>query len=142
MKSSNKTKRCFAKNTFVNGAVEPVLLSPLVDELTGFGQVSALTMLQHLFSSNRVINKIDLEENAVKIMGPYNPAESLDRLVEQLGKGIEFNRAAGQKIFNAIMMSKVISVLAKTGIFNDNIREWRRKCDNLKTWAKYKLFFH
>ena len=32
-------------------ALEPVFLSPLVDQLTGFGQVSAITMLQHLFSS-------------------------------------------------------------------------------------------
>ena len=56
-------------------AVEPVFLFPLVDKLTGFGRVSTLTMLQHLFSSYRAINKIELEENAVKIMGPYDPAE-------------------------------------------------------------------
>ena len=49
----------FRKYTAVDGAlkkqivtaVEPVFLSPPVDELTRFGQVSALTMLQHLFSS-------------------------------------------------------------------------------------------
>ena len=37
-------------------AVEPVFLSPLVHHLTGFGQVSALTMLHNLFSSYREIN--------------------------------------------------------------------------------------
>ena len=51
-------------------AVEPVFLSPLVDKLIGFGQVSAHTMLQHLFSSYRAINKINLKENSVKMMGP------------------------------------------------------------------------
>ena len=54
--------------------MEPVFLSPLVDQITGFGHVSALTMIQHLFSSYGEINKIDLKENAVKMMGPYNPA--------------------------------------------------------------------
>ena len=68
-------------------AVEPVLLSPMVDQLTGFGQVSALTMLQHIFSSYGVINEIGLEENAVKMMGTYDPAEPLARLNEQLEKG-------------------------------------------------------
>ena len=63
--------------------VEPVFLSPLVDQITGFGQVSALTMLQYLLSSYGDIDKIDLEENAVKMMGPYNPAEPLARLIEQ-----------------------------------------------------------
>ena len=71
------------KNQIVT-AVEPVLLFPLVDQLTGFGQVSALTMIQHLFSSYGEIDEINLEENAVKMMGPYNPAEPLARLLEQL----------------------------------------------------------
>ena len=33
-------------------AVEPVFLSPLVDQLIGFGQVTALTMLKNIFSPN------------------------------------------------------------------------------------------
>ena len=61
------------KNHIVT-AVEPVFISPLVDQLTGFGHVPALTMLQHQFFSHRAINKIGLEENAVKMMEPYNPA--------------------------------------------------------------------
>ena len=67
-------------------AVEPVFLFPMVDQLTGLGQVSALTMLQHLFSSYGVIEEIYLEENAVKMMGPYNPAELIAWLIEQLEK--------------------------------------------------------
>ena len=62
-------------------ATEPVFLYPLVDQLTGFGQVSALTMMQNLFSSYGTIDKTDLEENAVKMMGPYDPAESLARII-------------------------------------------------------------
>ena len=77
--------RAFKNQTVT--AVEPVFLYLLVDQLTGFGQVTALTMLQNIFSSYRVINKIDLEDNAVNIMGPYNPAESLARLIDQLEKG-------------------------------------------------------
>ena len=54
--------------------LEPVFLSPLVDQLIGFEQVSALAMNKHLFSSYRTIEKMDLEENAVKTMGLYDPA--------------------------------------------------------------------
>ena len=61
--------------------MEPVFLSPLVDQLTAFGPVSAITMLQHQFSSYEAIDKIDLEENLVKMMGPYNPAEPLAWLI-------------------------------------------------------------
>ena len=58
-------------------AVEPVSLSPLVNQLTGFEQVPALTMLQHVFSRYGVIDEINIEENAVNIMGPYEPTGSL-----------------------------------------------------------------
>ena len=69
---------------FILLAVGVVFLSPLVDYLTGFGQVSALNMIQHLFFSYRAIEKNGLKENAVNIMGPYNPAEPIARLIEQL----------------------------------------------------------
>ena len=39
-------------------------------------------------------------------------------------------------------MSKGITLLAQKGIFNDDIRKWRRQSADLKTWAKYKLCFH
>ena len=55
----------FRKYTAVDGAlkkrivtaVEPVFLSPLMDQLKGFGQVSALTMLQHLLASYGAMEK-------------------------------------------------------------------------------------
>ena len=42
-------------------AVQPVLLYPLVEQLTGFGQVSELIMLQHLFTSYGAIDEINLD---------------------------------------------------------------------------------
>ena len=82
------------KNLIVS-AVEPVFLYPLVDQLTGFGQVYALTMIQYLFSSYRAIDKINLKDNAVKMMGTYDPMEPFVRLIEQLEKGREFAQAGG-----------------------------------------------
>ena len=61
------------KNQVVTVA-EPVFLYPLVYQLTGFGHVSAPTKLQHLFARYGAIDQIYLEENAVKMMGTYDPA--------------------------------------------------------------------
>ena len=76
-----KNQALFLKYTAVDGALKnkinmavgPVLLSPLVEHLTRFGQVSALNMLQHLFSSYRTIEKINLDKNTVKRIGTYDP---------------------------------------------------------------------
>ena len=115
-------------------AVEPVFLYPLVYQLTIFGQVSALTMLQNLFSRYRTIYEIDLEENSFKIMGPYNPTEPLSRLIQQLKKGREFARSGGQVIAHTMMVPKGITLLAQTEMFNKEIIEWRRQATEQKTW--------
>ena len=67
--------RALKKQIFTE--VELVFPYPLLDQLTGFGQVSALTMLQNLFSSYRTIDKIYLKENVVKMMGPCDAAKPL-----------------------------------------------------------------
>ena len=74
------------KNQIVT-LVEPVFIYPLVNQLPGFGQVSVPTMLHHLFASFRAVEKINLEENAVIMMEPYDPAEPLARRIKQLEKG-------------------------------------------------------
>ena len=76
------------------------------------------------------------------MMGPYDPAEPLARLIEHSEKGREFAGAGGQTISDTMMMKKLITLLAQMGIFNDEIIEWRRKSTDLKTWAKYIFFFN
>ena len=122
--------------------VQPVLLSPLVDQLPGFGQVSALSMLNHFLPSYRAIDKIYLEENVVKMMETYDPAEPLARLIEKLEKRKEFASAGGQTISNTTMVSKGITLLAQTDIFNEDIIEWRRQTTNLDTWSTFKTVLH
>ena len=41
-----------------------------------------------------------------------------------------------------MMMSKGVTLLEETEIFNNNICEWRRQTTDQKTWAKYNLFLH
>ena len=49
-------------------------------------------MLQHLFRLYREIDEIYLKENAVKMLGPYEPAEPLTCLIDKIEKGQEFER--------------------------------------------------
>ena len=41
-------------------------------------------MQQHLFTSYGAIDEINLEEKAIKLMGPYDSAEPIAQLIEQL----------------------------------------------------------
>ena len=44
-------------------------------------------MIDNLFRAYKAIGEIDLEENDVNMMGPYNPAEPLDHPIEHKYKG-------------------------------------------------------
>ena len=53
--------------------VEPVLISPIKDQQTGFGQVMAMKIMENLFRAYGEIFEIELKEDAVKMMEDYHP---------------------------------------------------------------------
>ena len=110
--------------------------------MAGFGQVKALKMLQHLFTSYMAIDEIDFERNAVKMIRLYNPIESLAHLIDQLEEEREFPGSGGQTIADTMMVLKGVTPLAQTAPLNEDIREWRQKYAELKTWAVFKKVFH
>ena len=128
-------------NNQIVTAVRPVFLSSLVDQFTGSGKVLALTMLYNIFTSYREIDKIDLEGNVVKIMGPYYPVEPLSQLINKLERGVEFARSGGQTISGAMVVSKNITLLKMMPMFNNDIREYRLQTTYLKIWSNYKTLF-
>ena len=88
-----QTKRCSGGKPPLMGhkkttIIETFFLYPIKDQLAGFGQVMDLETMDHIFRAYGEIGEIDMEENDVKMMGPYNPAELLlASLIENLEKG-------------------------------------------------------
>ena len=105
--------------------VQPVFLSQLVEQLTGFEQV---------------FDK--LKEKSIKMMERYDPVESLARLIENLENSREFARSGGKTISDEIMVSKCITLLTQMSTFNKDIRQYRQQTLNLKTCLTFNLFSH
>ena len=82
-------------------------------------------MMNHICRAYKAIDEIYLIENLVKMMGLYNPVENVARLIEQLLKGQDFARPKGEPIADAMMVSKDITLLSETTIFNDDIQKRR-----------------
>ena len=102
--------------------METIFLYPIKDQLTSFGQFTALNMMDHLFSYYEEIDNINLEENDVKMMGTYNPEEPLACFIEHLAKGLKLLRDRGKTVSDLMVVSKVITLLVQTMTFNDYIR--------------------
>ena len=93
-----------------------------MNRLTVFSQVTALDILQHIFILYRVTDKIYVEKNATNMMGLYDPAKSLARLINQLQTNLLISRAGRMIISDTMMMPKGITLLAQTATFNYDIR--------------------
>ena len=52
------------------------------------------------------------------MMGLYDPAEPLDRLIKKLEKGRQFAQAGGKTIADTMMVYKWINILAHTSMLN------------------------
>ena len=76
------------------------------------------------------------------MMNPYDPELPLATLTNQLEKGRAFAQMGLQTISENMMVTKGITLLANTAVFNDDIKQWRRTPDNEKTWEKFKSYFH
>ena len=82
-------------------------------------------MLQDIFNLYVTVEKIDLKENTVKMIGPYDFTELLAQLIGKLENGQGFALAGGQKIADAMMVSRGIILLSYTAMLNEYIHEWR-----------------
>ena len=106
----------------------PIPRNCIPDSLKGiirFPGPSGIGSSRKLFIFYRAIEEIDLEENGVKMMGPYNPAEPLACLIKQLEKGRDFAYAVGQTIVDTMMFTKGVNLLINMATINEDIRECR-----------------
>eukprot|EP00978_Attheya_sp_CCMP212_P021255 scaffold61947_cov63-Attheya_sp.AAC.1 len=108
----------------IEATVEEDFLSTLHHELTGFNQVTALQMVTHLYTTYGDIDKVDIEDNQVAMMKPYNPEKPLNILTSQLEDGRAFAHIGLQPISENMMVTKGITLLLNTAVFNEDIKQW------------------
>jgi hypothetical protein len=135
----NTTDKALKKQ--IESAVERPYLAELRDQLTGFSQVTALALMSHLYDNYGLIDDVDLETNQVTMMKPYDPETPLANLVDQLQRGRNFANIGDQGLTDGMLISKGITLLSNTAVFNDDIKDWNRQDSKDKTWANFKTHF-
>ena len=96
-----------------------------------------------LYTSYGKIDDIELEKNKVTIMMVYTPKLTMAIITNQFGEVQNFAQDGKQYITDAMIISKGITIWNNTVVFPNDTKEWNRKLENSKTWAKFKThFFH
>eukprot|EP00978_Attheya_sp_CCMP212_P030651 scaffold113517_cov39-Attheya_sp.AAC.1 len=98
-------------------------------------------MITHLYATYCDIDEVDIEDNKVAMMKAYDPEKPLATLTSQLEEGRDVAHIGLQPISENVMVTKGITLLSNTAVFNEDIKEWRRKPEAEKTWSLFNTHF-
>lgn len=122
-------------------AVPPVYIEVLCDEDYGFATVTTLDMLTHLKTAYGRISIAEREANQTRMMTPWHPPLSIEKLFSQLQRGIRFAIAAGEPIGDLQVARMGYTNLLNTGLFTEACRDWRLKLPANQTFAELQSHF-
>ena len=71
----------------------------------------------------------------------WNPPTPIETLYEQLTDGQQFALKGGETIHDSQLVRKGYEITGKTGLFNEDCKEWRKKSDEEQTFENFKHFF-
>ena len=123
------------------GAVDDMFINAVSDAHVGYANVTTLELLTHLYSTYGRITDADLRRNQEIMSEDLDvnlPIESFFKRVEEC---VAF-AAAGETPFTAAqVVSSAFHTIQRSGMFTDDVREWRRRPAATKTWENFKQLF-
>jgi hypothetical protein len=124
-------------------AVHARYLRALADPDFGFADVSPAALLAHLKTTYGVITREELETNRARLSAEWNPDSPLEDLWLRIAEIQRFALAGGPN--NAIpddtVLSLLLPVFEKTGVFTTACEKWRDFDDATWTLVRFKLHF-
>jgi hypothetical protein len=123
-------------------AVPIQYISSLKDDTTGFSTVGPLELITHLTNMYGSVNRSDLDRNLTNLEAPWEPTDTMEGLWARCSKCEAIALAGNEPIQNAHKIRVMLKVLASSGVFSLDIREWNKRQPPLPTdWNAFKEFF-
>jgi len=122
-------------------AVHPVYIRALYDTSVGFGNVTTLQLLTHLWTHYGVITQDELDANNARMSQAWSPPTPIEVLFTQLEEGVIFATAGGEVPAPAAVVRMGYNIVEATGLFETPCREWRKLPPAQKTMAEFQILF-
>ena len=122
-------------------AVEDIFICSLKQPYIGYGNVTVLDLLTHLFATYAQISPGDLAINEPRMTKDYDPNLPIETLFLQIEESVAYADHGNDPIPATTVTNRAYNLVFKTGIFVDDCREWKRLPAIQKTWIDFKAFF-
>ena len=121
-------------------AVEPIYLKAISQPYVGLGNKTVWDLLEHLYNTYAKITPSDLKTNDKRMNEPYNPNMPFECLIEQVQDAVDYAAHAGSPYTAKQILGTAYDLVFNTGMFYNDLRDWRRKPAADQTWTNFKTF--
>jgi hypothetical protein len=111
------------------------------DDTTGYGNVTSLTMLDHLWKTYGTITQPELKENEKRMQLPWNPPTPIEVLFTQLDDAVAFAHAGGEDFATTQVIRTGYEIIEANGLFETACREWRQRAPAAKSMQQFHEHF-
>ena len=102
--------------------------------------MSIRNLLDHLVTTYAAIDQFDLEANQGKMTERYDPSSPIETLFDQIANGAAFAELGDRAFTPEQIVDAALLCIAKTGVFQDDIKDWNKKAATDRNWKAFNFF--
>ena len=122
-------------------AVHEFYIRTLKHERTGYGSLTCMEILDHLWTTYGRIEKEELEVNNERMKQAWNPPTPIESLFTQLEEGILFAAAGGEPLLESTVVRWGATIFQDSNAFPEECKDWRKIDANTHTMDLFKTHF-
>ena len=123
------------------GAVDDIFINALCDRHVGYANVSTLNLLTHLYNTYGKITEVDLNRNQELMSEAFDPNLPIESFFRRIEECVEFAAAGNTPFSPQQVVTQAFYNIQRSGLFTDDVREWRRLPQPVKRWERFKTHF-
>jgi hypothetical protein len=120
--------------------VEDKYIVSLKHKYSRYNAVHPTALLTHLFDNYGQLTPEELSANDERMSEQWNTADPFEVLAERMQECVDLAQEAGAPIPEATLINRTIRLVAKTGEFTEELKNWHNKATAAKTWDNFKPF--
>jgi hypothetical protein len=125
----------------IAAAVEPTYLQIINDVDFGFSDVLPHEMLRHLKTTYGILTGTEIEQNRAKLTENWDTSSPIESLWARIAEIRRIATNANQPIGDMAVMSLVLPMFERTGLFTSNVDAWNSLDPNTHTYATFMTHF-
>ena len=94
----------------------------------------------HLYNNYGNITAVDIKNNDEEMRNPYNPTLPIETYFHQIEVAVEFVGDGNRSYEKYQVVNRAYLLILRTGLYQEECRDWDKKLDPDKTWAIFKIF--